>query len=76
MTIARVKPKSGLQTGARAMRIRGTVAEDKSRSFVIEELELHEPRYHVVSVMLVDASDFDAARTAQRPTCPEIVYAL
>ncbi len=58
------------------MRIRGTVAEDKSRSFVIEELELHEPRYHVVSVMLVDASDFDAARTAQRPTCPEIVYAL
>jgi hypothetical protein len=58
------------------MRIRGALAEDKSRSFVIRELELHELRYHVASVMLVDASDFDAARTAQRHTCPEIAYAL
>jgi len=39
------------------MRIRGAIARDKSRSFVIEELELDEPRYNVVSVRLVDASD-------------------
>ena len=53
------------------MRIRGALSEDKCRSFVIEELELQESRYNVVSVMLVDALDFDERRPC-RPV-PKVV---